>query len=497
MALKKPSDYFNNQPSVGVDEDKIVESVDVSELSTFSDAFNSFKGNLEKIEALSEFSEALDTHNINTEKIEHLSEKINDIQLNLQNFLSKKDLDNAMMSQLIVVEKSVGDIRNRLDRIAVKNISEINEINETISNIENIVSNLVENEISFYDNSVKIISEQDKKITTTSNQIANVAKIVTKRLDEDKKDRTKFFEEVDSKILDIKSDIIITDEHLRNVDRYLQNHHSRVINLREEVLNEIKKLPIGDFDNNIRDLEKKINRIEELYSSINTDALVENVVKEGLLNEPPETKNSDPLTPLNQNFVTQQELQNHYKLFLNRIQQQLSTIGGGGETRLKYLDDIVGIATNPAAYDGKVLSYNHALRKFEFIVGGGGGNAAITISDTPPPNPQEGNLWYDSSIGRTFIYYVDIDGSQWVDASPSGGVPQNITNTWITTAVGIHTLSNVGIGTTNPTSKLTVYGGDIRVGINTSEGVILTSPNGSKFRLIVDNSGALSTILVP
>ena len=56
---------------------------------------------------------------------------------------------------------------------------------------------------------------------------------------------------------------------------------------------------------------------------------------------------------------------------------------------------------------------------------------------------------------------------------------------------------NIGIGTENPTSKLQVLGGDIRVGINTSQGVILTSANGNKFRLIVDNAGALSTVLVP
>lgn len=54
---------------------------------------------------------------------------------------------------------------------------------------------------------------------------------------------------------------------------------------------------------------------------------------------------------------------------------------------------------------------------------------------------------------------------------------------------------NVGIGTTNPTSKLTV-GGDVKVGFNTSQGVILTSPNGTQYRLVVNNSGVLSTVAV-
>ena len=54
---------------------------------------------------------------------------------------------------------------------------------------------------------------------------------------------------------------------------------------------------------------------------------------------------------------------------------------------------------------------------------------------------------------------------------------------------------SVGIGTTNPTAKLDVVG-DVKVGINTSQGVILTSENGTKYRLIVDNSGNLSTVSV-
>lgn len=63
-------------------------------------------------------------------------------------------------------------------------------------------------------------------------------------------------------------------------------------------------------------------------------------LNEGLLNEPPNVKNSDPLTPLDQNFVTLAQLNDHYQLFINRIQQQMATIGGGGETQFKFLDDI-------------------------------------------------------------------------------------------------------------------------------------------------------------
>ena len=54
---------------------------------------------------------------------------------------------------------------------------------------------------------------------------------------------------------------------------------------------------------------------------------------------------------------------------------------------------------------------------------------------------------------------------------------------------------NVGIGTTIPTSRLHIIG-DTRVGINTSQGVILTSENGTRYRLFVSDAGVLSTISV-
>ena len=104
-----------------------------------------------------------------------------------------------------------------------------------------------------------------------------------------------------------------TQELQKNVEfleNYIIQHHDDVYELKEQIKNQ---------------------RIPQPRKQLN----------EGLLNEPPNVKNSDPLTPLDQNFVTIQQLNDHYQLFINRIQQQMATIGGGGETQFKFLDDVV------------------------------------------------------------------------------------------------------------------------------------------------------------
>jgi hypothetical protein len=81
---------------------------------------------------------------------------------------------------------------------------------------------------------------------------------------------------------------------------------------------------------------KKKELIEEVIPSQGNNILIEKSL--GLLSEPSDKKNnSDPITPLNQNFVTFEELQKHYTQFISRIQQQLSTLGGGGETNLAFM----------------------------------------------------------------------------------------------------------------------------------------------------------------
>ena len=103
MALRKPSEYFKKD--IATVNNCVEELAKAPELNTFSDAFESFKDNLSKIEVLSDFSDTLDNYRVNIERVNHLSEKVEDIQTEIQTLLKKEDLDRAMMSQLLVVDK--------------------------------------------------------------------------------------------------------------------------------------------------------------------------------------------------------------------------------------------------------------------------------------------------------------------------------------------------------------------------------------------------------
>ena len=80
-----------------------------------------------------------------------------------------------------------------------------------------------------------------------------------------------------------------------------------------------------------------------------------------------------------QQFATLDDLSNHYKIFIDRIQQQLSTLGGGGEVRLEFLDDV---DRDSAKVNGRFLKYNSSTGKWigANVSGGGGGDSEYASS---------------------------------------------------------------------------------------------------------------------
>lgn len=128
----------------------------------------------------------------------------------------------------------------------------------------------------------------------------------------------------------------------------------------------------------------------------------------GLLAEPIKTNNSDPLTPLNQKFATFDDLQKHYKIFIDRVQQQLSTLGGGGESNLTYMDvPITSVTTS-----------SYAIKPQDYYIGV---NYSGAVTITLPRADREGKIFVvkdelgEASKGTNRYITILPTGSDLID----------------------------------------------------------------------------------
>jgi len=119
---------------------------------------------------------------------------------------------------------------------------------------------------------------------------------------------------------------------------------------------EIKEVR-DEFKEGLKSLKTLVEEIKEKQQAVKSEV---QDIQEGLLNEPPDEKQSvgsgaDPLAPLDKQFPSLKALADHYRLFINRTQQQIATIGGGGAGYMKDLAD-VNIDATPDT--GNLLIYN-------------------------------------------------------------------------------------------------------------------------------------------
>ena len=140
-------------------------------------------------------------------------------------------------------------------------------------------------------------------------------------------------------------DLVVNEQHIKK-----QNENIETV--KEEIQEVLKRLQLDTLEEKNKELVEKITYLEETISEINEKKLLteDNPTLPGDAN----TNNSaDPLTPLDKKFATLDDLQNHYRLFINRIQQQIATIGGGGAGFIKDLDDVtLDAVVKLLIYDG-------------------------------------------------------------------------------------------------------------------------------------------------
>ena len=134
--------------------------------------------------------------------------------------------------------------------------------------------------------------------------------------------------------------------------------------------------------------------------------------------------------------------------------------GGGLGVGVGTTAGVVGYGVTFLEFKGPgftTAQYNSAVGivTVNFQGGGGSGSASIGVGSTPGDAftgiVTAGNLWYNTGLGRLFIYYQDDNSAQWVDAAPFN--------------VGIITqLTSVGFNTGTVSSPALSFGNDSNSG---------------------------------
>lgn len=631
MALKKPSDFFNQKTSLDKVHETLVDNAP-QKIENLTEAFQAFKTNLNNIQNLSEFSSTIEEFKENFERVELLSKEIEDIKESVGDSLRKKDLDEAMVSHLLFVEKSIEDVQKKVKSLNSKTLYDIKEefqelqeivtdfvdqeipsykkqvldyerridnrflsfkenvneniekideevelkistISETISGINqnhlnqfkeevlsledkinyllkdelptykkffadtelkteekiNHISDIVESKINVLENDyqsqiqnlnslVKEFTDQEipkyKSLITESkikvekdfdnlehsiqNKIQQIDESV-KSLIQDTQSRNELNENrVTNQLLDLNQIVestknqideisntyenlykdfrkreIYENEKLESYQNLLDNFKEKIDilenNFNEDVSTlqenldistskyyDVLKKEVGYFEENIsnkvKDLEVNIvvnekhikdiqNSVYEVLDNLKLDLIEEKskeltnkisyvesilnqfnektVLNEGLLNEPPNTKNNDPLTSLDQNYVTLKDLQEHYRIFINRIQQQLSTLGGGGAVRLDDLDDVdrSTITTND------LLIFNGTRWVGIASTSISGSTALVDLTDVDTANLGDGRfLRYDASTSEFTFAPVSASNLELIAGDIQSGI---------------------------------------------------------------------------
>ena len=226
----------------------------------------------------------------------------------------------------------------------------------------------------------------------------------------------KFRNKISEQMEGLQMDLVVNEKHIKKQNESIEN-------IQEEIKEVLERLQLDKLEEKNKELVEKINYLEETISEINEKKLLteDNPTLPG---DPSTNNSSDGLTPLDQKFATLDDLQNHYRLFINRIQQQIATIGGGGAGFIKDLDDVT---FNESTGTNQLLIYNGSkwvgIASTALGSGGGGGGSSVGA----------GGTWatFDSNTGITTTKKVKIDDNLEVTGvtTSTGGFVGNLTGT--------------------------------------------------------------------
>jgi len=374
---------------------KLFAETEVKTEEKINSAIHSYKSTIESLSGrVKEFTE---------EEIPKYSNLL--IETKLKSEKEVKKLEEEVLSRVKTLSEKVESLSEDVEQKTFERVESLQDVvkeyKEEIESISKRYETLQKDFTGRVVHEDKKLSQYSKKLDEFSKRFSFIEETLTEDVRELKENletnTSKFYTELKSEIdnveqniaqtvKDLEVNIVINETHLKKQNEYIGN-------IQEEVKEVLDKLQLDVLEKKNAQLVERINHVEEVFSKINEKTLL--TEDNPTLPGDPSTNNSgDPLTPLDQKFVTLDQLQNHYRIFINRIQQQIATIGGGGEVRLEFLDDV---DRDSVKVDGKFLKYQASSGKFI------GADASGDVG--------AGGTWatFDSNTGITTTKKVKID----------------------------------------------------------------------------------------
>lgn len=268
----------------------------------------------------------------------------------------------------------------------------------------------------------------EETLTEDVRELQNVLDIsTTKYYDVLKNEVGEFEENMSNQIKDLELNLVVNEKHIKKQNENIES-------IKEEVKDVIERLQIDSIEEKNKSLSEKVVYIEKILTEFNEKALLKE--DNPTLPGDASTKNSaDPLTPLDQNFVTIDQLQSHYKLFINRIQQQIATIGGGGAGFIKDLDDVTFDQTTGT---NQLLIYNGAKWVGIASTSISGESKLVDLTDVDASNVGDGRfLRYDASAQEFTFAPVSATNLELI----AGDIQSGILTTTSTNAAVVMSIS--------------------------------------------------------
>ena len=353
------------------------------------------------------------------DEISSLQNELNELEIKYYDdeiSILQERINSIIIPEVKYYDKDINDLNERIDYLKISNSNLVEKQEKELNNLKTFAENLADNLNQLvipdeFDSSEleTHISSLQESLVEIRNEISNLPEV--KYYENELNSLTEMIENVrdcipvipEIKYYDeeLKSLLLTIEEVRQSIPelpevRYYENEIAALEKQIQEVENKIPELPeIKSYDNDIVvlenniveikkslfELQKSFNNIEipEIPEQVDWNEDIQKIYEEirSLKEVPVVEESTDPLIPLEQKFATLDDLQNHYRLFINRVQQQLASLGGGGEVRLNRLDDVSfdGSVGSLLIYDGSKWTGISSS-----AVGGGGGGGPVGVA---------------------------------------------------------------------------------------------------------------------